>query len=160
VPFVLDPGMPLVPELVVFGLAVAVLLLGLVQHPAALAHDVRSARRVGWLTLVGLLVALGLTYRAEEGRTLLGGAFAQDGLALFVKRLLISSGAVSVLASLTVVHPSFVRRGAEYHFALVVSLLGMSILASAREWWMVLAGRKAAVVHEAPYVESQLAGAQ
>ena len=34
------------------------------------------------------------------------------------------------------------------------------ILASAREWWMVLAGRKAAIVHEAPYVESQLAQAQ
>jgi carbon starvation protein len=34
------------------------------------------------------------------------------------------------------------------------------ILASAREWYMVLAGRKAPVVHEAPYVESRLAGAQ
>ncbi len=33
------------------------------------------------------------------------------------------------------------------------------ILASAREWWMVLAGRKAPVVHEAPYVESKLAEA-
>jgi len=31
------------------------------------------------------------------------------------------------------------------------------ILASAREWWMVLAGKKAPVVHEAPYVESELA---
>ena len=31
------------------------------------------------------------------------------------------------------------------------------ILASAREWWMVLAGRKAPVVHEAPYAESRLA---
>jgi carbon starvation protein len=31
------------------------------------------------------------------------------------------------------------------------------ILASAREWLMVLAGRKAPVVHEAPFVESQLA---
>jgi carbon starvation protein len=31
------------------------------------------------------------------------------------------------------------------------------ILASAREWWMVLAGKKAPVVHEAPYVESRLA---
>ena len=30
------------------------------------------------------------------------------------------------------------------------------ILASAREWWMVLAGRKAPVVNETPYVESQL----
>ena len=34
------------------------------------------------------------------------------------------------------------------------------ILASAREWWMVIAGRKAPVVHEAPYVESQLARAR
>ena len=131
--FAFDPGMPLVPELVLFALAVAVLLLGLVQRPTALAHDVRSARQVGWLTLVGLLVALGLTYRAEEGRTLLEGAFAQDGLALFAKRLLIGSGAVSVLASLTVVHPSFVRRCAEYHFALLTSLLGMLVLVSARE---------------------------
>jgi carbon starvation protein len=31
------------------------------------------------------------------------------------------------------------------------------IVASAREWWMVLAGKKAPVVHEAPYVTSQLA---
>jgi len=31
------------------------------------------------------------------------------------------------------------------------------ILASMREWWMVLAGRKAPLVHEAPYVESRLA---
>jgi carbon starvation protein len=31
------------------------------------------------------------------------------------------------------------------------------ILASMREWWMVLAGRKAPRVHEAPYVESRLA---
>jgi len=31
------------------------------------------------------------------------------------------------------------------------------ILASAREWWMVLAGKKSPVVHEAPYVESALA---
>jgi carbon starvation protein len=31
------------------------------------------------------------------------------------------------------------------------------ILASAREWWMVLAGKKTPLVHEAPYVQSQLA---
>ena len=31
------------------------------------------------------------------------------------------------------------------------------ILASAREWWMVLAGKRAPVVHEAPYVKSEFA---
>src|SRR4030095_3640377 len=38
-----------------------------------------------------------------------------------------------------------------------MSVVLIVILASAREWWMVLAGKKAPVVHEAPYVESQLA---
>ena len=41
-----------------------------------------------------------------------------------------------------------------------MSVVLIVILASAREWWMVIAGRKAPVVHEAPYVESQLAEAQ
>ena len=38
-----------------------------------------------------------------------------------------------------------------------MSVVLIVILASAREWWMVLAGKKAPVVHEAPYVESELA---
>ncbi len=41
-----------------------------------------------------------------------------------------------------------------------MSIVLIVILASAREWWMVIAGRKAPVVHEAPYVESQLAEAR
>ena len=40
---------------------------------------------------------------------------------------------LSVLGSLTIRHDAFTRRASEYHFALVVSLLGMSVLASARE---------------------------
>jgi carbon starvation protein len=41
-----------------------------------------------------------------------------------------------------------------------MSIVLIVILASAREWWMVIAGRKAPVVHEAPYVESQLVEAR
>ena len=41
-----------------------------------------------------------------------------------------------------------------------MSVVLIVILASAREWWMVIAGRKAPVVHEAPYVESKLAEAR
>ena len=36
----------------------------------------------------------------------------------------------------------------------VVALL---IVTSAREWWLVLSGRKAGVVHEAPFVQTALA---
>jgi carbon starvation protein len=41
---------------------------------------------------------------------------------------------------------------------LFMGVVVLVILVSAREWWLVLSKRKPAVVHEAPYVESALAG--
>jgi NADH-quinone oxidoreductase subunit N len=120
-----DPGMPLLPELALFALAVLVLLLGIVRR----SHD----RLIGWITLIGLLAIFGLTFLAEEGRTLFEGSFVQDGLAIFAKRLFLGAAALSMLGSLTLQQPTFSRRAAEYHFALLMSLLGMSVLASARE---------------------------
>ena len=49
------------------------------------------------------------------------------------KRLFVGAAALSVLGSLTISRTAFDRRAAEYHFALLVSLLGMLVLASARE---------------------------
>jgi len=121
-----DLGMPLLPELAGLLLAVVVLLLGLVQQGD-------PARRIGWVTFIGLLAILGLTFRAEEGRSLLAGSFVQDSLAIFAKRLFLLSAAVSLLGSLSIRHGPFVRRAGEYHFALLASLLGMMVLASARE---------------------------
>jgi carbon starvation protein len=46
--------------------------------------------------------------------------------------------------------------GLSLFFMLVVCVV---ILASAREWYLVAFGRKAAVVNEAPYVETRLDGA-
>jgi carbon starvation protein len=45
--------------------------------------------------------------------------------------------------------------GVALFFMAVVALL---IVTSAREWWLVLSRRKAAVVHEAPFVQSAYAG--
>ncbi len=56
-----------------------------------------------------------------------------DALALFAKRLFLVSAAISVLATLALPSDRFARRGAEYHFALLSSLLGMLVLASARD---------------------------
>ena len=114
----LDLGMPLVPEVALFILAVLVLLAGIVQKGD-------PARRLGWLSFVGLLLVLALTWVTEEGRTLFGGSFVQDGLAIFAKRLSLAAAALSVLASLTARQESFSRRSAEYHFVLLSSLLGM-----------------------------------
>jgi NADH-quinone oxidoreductase subunit N len=127
-----DVSMPLVPEIALFTLAVLVLLIGIVAKG--------EARGVGWVTFVGLLGVLALTFLAEEGRSLFGGSFVQDSLALFAKRLFLVAAALSLLGSLTERGSStlpgantFRRRAAEYHFALLMSLIGMSVLASARE---------------------------
>jgi NADH-quinone oxidoreductase subunit N len=128
----LDWSMPLVPEVALTAVAVLVLLVGLVQQPASGARPVLR-RGIGWFTLLGLLAVLGLTFAAEEGASLFGGAFLQDGLSLFAKRLLLGASALSVLVSLTNVHDAFARRSAEYHFTLLVSLIGMMVLVSARE---------------------------
>ncbi|NOT28064.1 MAG: NADH-quinone oxidoreductase subunit N [Acidobacteria bacterium] len=136
--------MPLAIELALFALAVAVLLKGIIgragQDPRATesAESVGRAQRgsgsgTGWMTLFGLLAVFVLTFFAEEGTSILRGSFVQDGLALFAKRLFLASAAISVLGSLTMRQYAFSRRSAEYHFAIVVSVLGMSILASARE---------------------------
>lgn len=122
----IDLGMPLIPEIALFVLAVVVLLMGLVRRGD-------PGRRVGWVTFAGLIVVLGLTFRAEEGRSLLEGSFVQDSLAIFAKRLFVGAAALSLLGSLTLRQATFSRRAGEYHFAVLASLLGMSILASARE---------------------------
>ena len=122
----IDLGAPLIAELALFALAVVVLIVGLIQQGD-------PHRRIGWLSLVGVLGVFGLTFVAEEGRSLLGESVVQDSLALFAKRLFIVATAISLLGSLTLTHVNFVRRSAEYHFALLVSLLGMMVLASARD---------------------------
>ena len=122
----LDLGMPLVPEVALLALAVLALIIGLVQQ-----GDPR--RHIGWVTFVGLMAIFVLTFFAEEGRSVMGGSFVQDSLAIFAKQLFLSSAALSVLGSLTIRQGPFTRRAGEYHFAMLASLLGMMVLASARE---------------------------
>jgi NADH-quinone oxidoreductase subunit N len=119
-------GLPLVIEAAVFALAVVVLVGGLISQGDA-------SRRLSWVTLVGLLGVLGLTFVAQEDASAFGGAFVQDGLALFGKRLVLGAAVLSLLGSVTLGHPTFDRRSAEYHFVLLVSLVGMLVLVSARE---------------------------
>jgi NADH-quinone oxidoreductase subunit N len=120
-----DLASPLVLEVALLALAVVVLLLGLIWR-----GDPNG--RIGWVAFIGLLAILGLTFQTEEG-SLLGGSFVQDSLAIFAKQLFLSAAALSVLGSLRPRHSTFVRRAGEYHFGLLASLLGMMVLASARE---------------------------
>ena len=123
-----DLMLPLVPELALFALSVLVLVAGLMRHPSSVVAS-GEGKRFGWITLVGLLAVFGLTFTTKEGSSLFNGAFVQDGLALFAKRLVLAAAALSVLASLTNRQATFARRAPEYHFTLLFSLLGMMAFA-------------------------------
>ena len=117
---------PLGLELALGGLIVLVLLLGLFR-PAV------PDRRTGWVSLAGLVGLSVWAFLQQPGQWMFGGAFMVDPLALFAQRLFLVSAAVSVLATLGVPGEWLARRGAEYHVALLASLLGMLVLAAARD---------------------------
>jgi NADH-quinone oxidoreductase subunit N len=125
-PAAFGPGAPLALEAGLFGLLVIVLLHGLVSGAS-------GGRRAGWIAFIGLAALLGASFAAEPGASALGGSFVVDELAVFVKRVFLGSAALSVLASLGLGPGAFDRRSTEYHVALLASLLGMLVLASARE---------------------------
>ena len=122
----LHPSDPLVLEGGLFGLLLAVFLLGLFRRNA-------DEPLAGWVTLAGLIGLSIAAWSATPGRTALEGSFVLDELSLFAKRLFLISAALSVLATLAMPHMSFRRRGAEYYVAFLGSLMGMLVLASARD---------------------------
>jgi NADH-quinone oxidoreductase subunit N len=121
----MDPSFPMVLEGGLFGLLLAVFVLGLLRR--------QDDQLAGWVTFAGLIALSIAAWRAEPGRAAFEGSFVLDELSLFAKRLFLVSAALSVLASLSMRHESFRRRGTEYHVAFLASLLGMLALASARD---------------------------
>lgn len=117
---------PLGLEVGLGALMLLVLLMGIFK-PAT------PNRLTGWVALVGLLVLTGISFATTPGGSLFNGSYELDALAIFAKRLFLASAAVSVLATLGLANDRYAHRGAEYHFALLASLLGMLVLASARE---------------------------
>ena len=117
---------PLGLELALGALIIVVFVLGLFR-------PVAPDRRCGWVSLAGLLGLSIWSFLLQPGGSLFEGSFSLDALALFAKRLFLVSAAVSVLATLGLPGVRFTQRGSEYHVALLSSLLGMLVLASARE---------------------------
>ena len=122
----MNPLAPLGLEVGLGLLMLVVLLLGIFRPQV-------PDRRAGWVSLIGLLGLTALSFATGPAEAILGGSYAVDALALFAKRLFLVSAAISVLATLSMPSERFARRGAEYHFTLLASLLGMLVLASARD---------------------------
>jgi NADH-quinone oxidoreductase subunit N len=111
------------------GLGVLILLVFVV----GLSWRGPDKRQLGVLVAIGLAVLLWMAFRVEPGAVLFGGTFVQDELAIFAKRLFLLATILGVLASLSLRAPTFARRATEYYVAMLASLLGMLVLASARE---------------------------
>ncbi|HEX9325577.1 MAG TPA: NADH-quinone oxidoreductase subunit N, partial [Reyranella sp.] len=117
-PFVLEVGLGLL-LLLVFG--------------AGLVTRGEDRRGIAWLATGGVLVLAAVAMFVAPAGLALGGMFVQDGLAIFAKRLFLAATFIGLLAGLSVPDRVFARRAAEYHLLVLTSLLGMLVLASARD---------------------------
>jgi NADH-quinone oxidoreductase subunit N len=115
------------------GLELGVLAVMLLVFFGGLFGRRDDTRRVGVISVLGLVALLGVALRMEPGATWLGEGFVQDELALFAKRLFLVATALGMLGSLTLKAPVFARRATEYYLLMLASLLGMLMLASARD---------------------------
>jgi NADH-quinone oxidoreductase subunit N len=119
-------GNPLVIEFGLAALMVVVFFVGVFA-----SGDDR--REVGWICFAGLVALLVISWLAQPGPALFGGSFVEDDLAIFAKRLFLLATVIGVLGSMALRGAAFERRATEYYLAMLSSLLGMLMLASARD---------------------------
>ena len=118
----------LAPDLVVVGVLCLVLVADL------FLPDDRKAvlPSLAGLGLLGALVPV-LTLAVDGAdRTMFGGAYAVDNFALVLKALFLVAGYVTVLLSTNYIAEGDYAEG-EYYFLLLASILGMTVMASARD---------------------------
>ncbi len=114
-------------------LEIGLAVLMLVVFASGLAGSGDGRRSAGALAAGGLLVLIVASFALPSDPAAAGGAFVQDGLARFAKRIFLVSTFIGVLASLSLTGEVFRRRATEYYLLLLASLLGMMVLASARD---------------------------
>jgi NADH-quinone oxidoreductase subunit N len=113
-------------ELGVAALALLVFVLGLGGGRA-------RPREIGLVTAVGLAGLYGLSLVIDARGPLFDGAFVVDGLAVFLKQIFLLATCLAVVGGLVRGDGAEGRRVFEYQLLILTSLLGMMILASARE---------------------------
>jgi NADH-quinone oxidoreductase subunit N len=118
----------LAPELVLTGALVVVLLADLFK-PAGARGIVPQVTGIGILAALVPVLTLALD---GSDRSLFGGAYAVDNFALVLKALFLVGAYVVVLLSTNYIAEGDYAEG-EYYFLLLSSLLGMTVMASARD---------------------------
>jgi NADH-quinone oxidoreductase subunit N len=116
-----------------FTLEVGLGALLLIVFVAGLVSTGEDRRAIAWVATAGVLVLSLVAMLLAPTGSALGGMFVQDGLAIFAKRLFLTATFIGLLAGLSLPDRVFARRAAEYHLLVLGSLLGMLLLASARD---------------------------
>lgn len=119
-------------------LDLALCALALLVFAADLIMPREEKRGLAHLACAGLVLILGASFLVDLRGTSFGGAFVLDGLALWFKRIFLGAGALALLVAAEPSERVFPRRQGEYYLLLLLSLLGMSLLASARELLLVV----------------------
>jgi NADH-quinone oxidoreductase subunit N len=117
-------------ELGVGALVLVVFLVGL-------GGGERRGREVGLVAAVGLAGLYALSLVIDARGPLFDGAFVVDGLAVFLKQVFLLATLLAVVGGLARRDDAAGRHGLEYHLLVLTALLGMMILASARELVLV-----------------------
>jgi len=116
-----------------FALELGLAALFLVVFVANLLTTREDRRHLGWLAFAGVSALAVWSMTLAPAAPALGGAFVLDGLAIFAKRLFLAATAIGILSGLSAPQAPFRRRSGEYHLLMLSSLLGMLVLASARD---------------------------
>jgi NADH-quinone oxidoreductase subunit N len=118
----------LLPELILTGTIVAVLL-------ADLVFEEREKWATSTIAGIGLLAAVVpvLTLAADGAdRVMFGGAYMVDNYALVMKALFLGAAYITLLLSTNYIEEGDYYQG-EYYFLILSSVLGMTVMASARD---------------------------
>ena len=118
----------LAPEIILTVTIVAVLV-------ADLLFEEREKYQTSTIAGIGCLVAMiPVLYLAGNGadRTMFGGAYMVDNYALVMKALFLLAGYVTILLSTNYIEEGDYYQG-EYYVLLLTAILGMTIMASARD---------------------------
>jgi NADH-quinone oxidoreductase subunit N len=113
-------------ELGVAALTLVVFLLGQAGGRA-------RSREIGLTVAVGLAGLYGLSLLIDARGPLFDGAYVVDGLAVYLKQVFLLATLLAVVGGLARRDAVEGRRALEYHVLVLTALLGMMILASARE---------------------------
>jgi NADH-quinone oxidoreductase subunit N len=113
-------------ELGVAALVLVVFLVGLGGRPG-------RSLELGVVAAVGLAGLYGLSLILDARGPLFDGAFVVDNLAVFLKQVFLLATLLAVVGGLARPDTAEGRRALEYHLLMLTALLGMMLLASARE---------------------------